>query len=114
LRRQNTSGLPEGWPLLFRNYWSIAVDNNRTTVVVSVSVVVTVLPDNNRFVTISAVPIPIVFTVTIAIAVTMTFTHRHATRTYSDSDFFRSSRHCAANTHDGGYCYCVFDHYVLP
>ena len=80
---------------------------------VSVSVVVTVLPDNNRFVTISAVPIPIVFTVTIAIAVTMTFTHGHATRTYSDSDFFRSSRHCAANTHDGGYCYCVFDHYVL-
>ena len=43
---------------MFRNYRLIAVDNNRTTVVVSVSVVVTVLPNNNRFVTISAVPIP--------------------------------------------------------
>jgi hypothetical protein len=82
--------------------------------VVSVSVVVSVLPDNNRFVTISAVAIPIVFTVTIAIAVAMTFTHGHATRADPDSDFFRSSRHCTANTHDGGYCYYVFDHYVLP
>jgi hypothetical protein len=95
---------------VFRNYRSIAVDNNRTTVVVSVSVVVTVLPNDNRFVTIPAVPIPKVFTVTIAITVTMTFTHGHAIRTYTDSDFFRSSRNCAANTHHGGYCYCVLDH----
>jgi hypothetical protein len=96
---------------VFRIYRSIAVDNSRTTVVVSVSVVVTVLPDNNRFVTTSAVPIPKVITVTIT--VTMTFTHRHAMRTYTDSDFFRSSRNCAANTHHGGYCYCVLDHCVL-
>lgn len=75
---------------------------------VSVSVVVTVLPDDNRFVTISAVPIPKVFTITIAI--TMTFTHGHAMMNYTDSDFFRSSRNCTANTHHGGYCYCVFDH----
>jgi hypothetical protein len=98
---------------VFRNYRSIAVDNNRTTVVVSVSVVVTVLPNNNRFVTISAVPIPKVFTVTIAITVTMTF-HGHSIRTYTDSDFFRSSRNCAANTHHGGYCYCVRAGYCLP
>jgi hypothetical protein len=102
---------PEGRPLVFRNYWSIAVDNNRTTIVVSVSVVVTVLPNNNRFVPISAVPIPKVFTVTIAI--TMPFTHGHATRTYTDSDFFSSSRNCAANTHHGGYCYRVPYHYIL-
>jgi hypothetical protein len=76
---------------VFRIYRSIAVDNSRTTVVVSVSVVVTVLPDNNRFVTTSAVPIPKVITVTIT--VTMTFTHRHAMRTYTDSDFFRSSKY---------------------
>jgi hypothetical protein len=96
---------------VFRNYWSIAVDNNRTTVAVSVSVVITVLPDNNRFVAISAVPIPKVFT--IAITVTTTFPHGHAMRTYTDSDFFRCSRNCAANTHHGGYCYCVLDHCVL-
>jgi hypothetical protein len=87
---------------VFRIYRSIAVDNSRTTVVVSVSVVVTVLPDNNRFVTTSAVPIPKVFAVTITI--TMTFTYGHAMRTYTDSDFFRSSRNCAADTHHGGYC----------
>jgi hypothetical protein len=98
---------------LLRPYWSVAVNNNRTTAMVSVSVVVTVLPDNNRFVTISAIPIPKVFTVAIAIPIAMTFTHGHATRTYTDSDFFRSSRNCAANTHHGGYCYCVLDHYVL-
>ncbi|WP_172899775.1 hypothetical protein [Bradyrhizobium erythrophlei] len=78
---------------------------------VSVWVVVTVLPNDNRFVTIPAVPIPKVFTVTIAI--TMTFTHGHAMRTYTDSEFFRSSRNCAANTHHGGYCYCVLNHCVL-
>jgi len=75
--------------------------------------VVTVLPDNNRFVTISAVPIPKVFTVTIAITISMTFTHGHAIRTYTDSDFFRSSRNCVANTDHGGYRYCVLDHCVL-
>jgi hypothetical protein len=57
-------------------------------VAVSVSVVITILPDNNRLVTISAVPIPKVFT--IAITVTTTFTHGHAMRTYTDSDFFFS------------------------
>jgi len=50
-------------------------------VVVSVSVVVAVLPNDNRFVTISAVPIPKVFTITIAI--TVTFTDGHAIRTYN-------------------------------
>ncbi|MDB5637085.1 MAG: hypothetical protein JWP51_1993 [Bradyrhizobium sp.] len=78
-----------------------------------VSVVITVLPDNNCLVTISAVPIPKVFTVTIAITVTMTFTHRYATRTYTDSDFVRSSRNCATNTHHGGKCYCASNHDVL-
>jgi hypothetical protein len=96
---------------VFRNHRSIAVDNDRTTV--PISVVVSVLPDNDRFVTISAVPIPIVFTVTTAITVTMTFTHGHAIGTYTDSDFFRCGRTCAANTHHGGYGYCVLDHYVL-
>jgi uncharacterized membrane protein YkvI len=79
--------------------------------VVSVAVVVTVLPDNNRIIAISAVPIPIV--ITIAITITMTFTHGHALRTYTDSDFFRCCWNCAANTDNGGYCYCVFDHCVL-
>jgi len=75
--------------------------------------VVTVLPDNNRFVTISAVPIPKVFAVTIAIPVAMPLTHGHAMGAYADSDFFGSGRNCVANTHHGDYCYCVLDHYVL-
>jgi hypothetical protein len=96
---------------VFRNYRSVAVDNNRTTVAVAVSVVVTVLIDNDRVIAISAVAIPNVFT--IAIAVTMTFTHGHALGTYTDSDFFRCCWNCAANTDHGGYCYCVFYHCVL-
>jgi hypothetical protein len=67
--------------------------------------VVTVLPDNNRFVTISTALIPKVFAVAITITVTVTFTHGHATRTYTDSDVLRSSGDCAANTHHGHYCY---------
>ena len=76
---------------------------------VSISVVITVLP--NCLVVISAVPIPKVFTVTIAI--TMTFTHRYAKRTYTDSDLLRSSGNCAKNTHHGGHRYCVSDHCLL-
>jgi hypothetical protein len=68
--------------------------------VVSVSVAITVLPNNNCLVTISVIPIPEVFT--IAITVTMTFTHRHAKRTYTDSNLLGSSRNCAKNTHHGG------------
>jgi len=93
--------------------FSIAVDDPWTTVVVPISVVVTALPDNNRFVTISAVPISKVFAVTIAIPVAMPLTHGDAMRAYADSDFFRSSRNCAANTHHGGYYHCILDHYVL-
>jgi hypothetical protein len=106
----NTSGFLQGRPPAFRNDRSIAVG---TTVVVSVSVsvVIAVLLDNNRFVAISAIPIPEVFTV--AIAITMTFTDGHAMRAYTDSDFFGCSGNCAANSHHGHYCYCVFDHCML-
>jgi hypothetical protein len=76
--------------------------------------VVTVLPDNNRFVAIAAVPIPEVFAVAIAITVTMTFTDGHAIGTYTDSDFFRSGGNGAANSHHGGYGYCVLDHLRAP
>ncbi len=76
-------------------------------VVVSISVVITILP-NNCLVVISPIPIPRVFTVTIAI--TMTFTDCYATRTYTDSDLLRSRRNCAKNTHHGGHRYCVSDH----
>jgi hypothetical protein len=95
---------------MLRNCRSIAIDNDRATVVVSVSVVV--LPNNDRFVAM-AVPIPIVFTVTVAIPVTMNFTDGHTATAYTDPDFFRSGRNCAANTHHGGQCYCVLDHSVL-
>jgi hypothetical protein len=54
-------------PLRLRIDRSLAVDNNRTTVVVSISVVIT-LPNDNRLVVISAVPIPSVVTVTVTIA----------------------------------------------
>ena len=80
---------------------------------VSVSVVITVLPDDNRLVMTSAIPIPIVFTIAIAIAVAMNFTHRHAVRSYTDSEFLRSGGNCATKTHCDGHCYCVSNHYVL-
>ena len=78
---------------------------------VSISVVITVLPNHNCLIGTSAIPIPKVFTVTIAI--TMTITHRYATRTYTDSDLLRSSRNCAKNTHHGDHRYCVSDHCLL-
>jgi hypothetical protein len=96
-------------PLRFRIDRSLAVDNNRTTVVVSISVVIT-LPNDNRLVVISAVPIPSVVTVTVTVAITGNFTHRYAARTYSDSDLLRSGGNCAKNTHRDSHHYCVSDH----
>lgn len=81
---------------------------------VSVPVVVTVLPDNDRFIGAAAVAVPIVFAVMIAITVAMTLTNGDAMRADTDSDFFRSGGNCAANSHHGGNCYCILDHYVLP
>jgi hypothetical protein len=82
--------------------------------VVPVSIVVAVLPDNDRFVTIPAVPIPIVFTVAVTIAITMNFAHGHAVWTYTDSDFFRAGRNCAADTYHGSYGDCVLNHLRAP
>jgi len=105
---------PKGRPFVFRNCRSLAIDNDRATVVIPVSVVVTILPNNDRFATIAAVPIPIVFTVTVTIPITMDHTDSHATTADADTDFFRPGRHCAANTHHGGQCGCILDHCVLP
>src|ERR1700752_4035648 len=84
---------PEGWPLVSYIHSLIAVDNDRTTV--AVSVVITVPPDDHCFVTTSVDPI--VFTVAIAIIVTTTFIHGHSARTYTDSNFFCSNWTCAAD-----------------
>jgi hypothetical protein len=91
---------------------SIAIDNDRATVVVSVSVVVTILP-NNDCLTTMAIPIPIVFTVTVTIPVAMDLADGHTIAAYTDSDLFRSGGNCAADTHHGGQCDCVLDHCVL-
>jgi hypothetical protein len=108
--RAAAGGLREGRPLRFRIDRSLAVDNNRTTVVVSIAVVITIAPDDDRLVVISAVAIPRVLTVTVAIAITGNFAHRYAARTYTDSDLLRSSGNCAKNSHRYGHRYCVSDH----
>jgi hypothetical protein len=109
---EHTQPSREGRPFVLRSCRSVAINNDRPTIVVSVPVVVTVLPDNDRFATM-AVPIPIVFTVTIPIAVTMNLTDGHTATADADPDFFRSGRNCAANSRHGGQCYCVLDHCVL-
>jgi hypothetical protein len=95
------------------NCRSIAIDDDRPTVMVSVSVVVTVLSNNDRFVAIPAVAIPKVFTIAIPITVAMDFTDGHTIAADTDTDFFRSGGNCAANTYHGGQCDCVPDHCVL-
>jgi hypothetical protein len=92
-------------------YRSLAVNNNRTTVVVSIAVTIVVAFNDNGLVAISAIPILEVFTV--AIAITMTFTHRDANGTHTDPDLLRPSGNCAKNAHHGGHCYCVSDHCLL-
>jgi hypothetical protein len=81
---------------------------------VNVSVVITLVDDDGS-VTVLMITIADDVTVTVAVPVTIsvTLTNRYANRADTNAHLFRSSRHCAANSSDGGDHYGIFNHYVL-
>jgi hypothetical protein len=76
-------------------------------------VVVTVLFDDDGFVTIAAVPNVLAVTIAVAITIAMNFAHGHAVGTDADSDFFGAGRNRAEDADHGGYSDCVLYHCVL-
>jgi hypothetical protein len=84
---------------------AVAVDNHRSTIAVIVTIMIaTLLYDHG-------IAIPVVALadhVAIAIPITVTAggSDGHAVRTHTYSNFFRTGRHCTANSgrRDGYYC----------
>jgi hypothetical protein len=86
------------------------VDNNWSSIMVHVSVVIT-LVDDDSFVTVLMITVADDVTVTVTISVTLT--NRYANRADTNAHLLRSSRHCAANSSYGGDHYGILNHCVL-
>jgi hypothetical protein len=90
----------------------LLVDSIVSSIMVNVSVVIT-LVDDDGFVTVLMITIANDVTVAVPVTISVTLTNRYANRAYTNAHLFRSSRHCAANSSDGGDHYGILNHYVL-
>jgi hypothetical protein len=88
------------------------VDNNWSSIMVNVSVVIT-LVDDDGFVTVPMTIVADDVTVTVPVTISVTLTNRYASTANTNPDLFRSSRHCAENSSDGGDHYGILNHCVL-
>jgi hypothetical protein len=88
------------------------VDNNWSSIMVHVSVVIT-LVDDDSFVTVLMITVADDVTVAVTVSISVTLTNRYANRADADAHFSSSSRHCAANSSDGGDHYGILNHCVL-
>jgi hypothetical protein len=88
------------------------VDNNRSAIMVNISVVIALLNDDG-FVAIPMITVADDVTVAVPVTISVTLTNRYASPANADPDLFRPSRHCAANSSDGGDHYGILNHCVL-
>jgi hypothetical protein len=88
------------------------VDNNRSAVVIDISVVITLLNDDG-LVVVPMITIADDVTVAVPVTISVTLTNRYTNRADTNPDFFRSSRHCNANSSYGGDHYGILNHCVL-
>jgi hypothetical protein len=88
------------------------VDNDRSSIMVNVSVVIALLNDDS-FVTVLMITVADDVTVTVPVTISVTPTNRYANRADTNPHFFSSSRHCTANSSYGGDHYGILNHCVL-
>src|SRR5665213_3608702 len=86
------------------------VDNNRSAIMVNISVVIALLNDDG-FVAVPMIIVADDVAIAVPVTISVTLSNRYANRT--DTDLFRSSRHCAANSNHGGDHYGILNHCVL-
>jgi hypothetical protein len=89
------------------------VDDNRSAIMVNISVVVTLLNDDGFVVAIPMITVSDDVTVAIPVTISVTLTNRYASTANTNPDLFRSSRHCAENSSDGGDHYGILNHCAL-
>jgi hypothetical protein len=87
----------------------LPVDNDGSAIMVNVSVVITLVDDDGS-VTVLMIPVADDVTVAVPVTISVTLTNRYAHRADTNAHLFRSSRHCAANSSDGGDHYGILNH----
>jgi|ERR1700730_15736092 len=108
MRRRHTveRSLPEGRP---PNDYSVTIDDNCSSIAVSISTVIAIPVYDDRSVSISIAVAVLVDNnrpITVAIPVPVARSDRYATGPNTDPDLFCSGRHCAANTRYGSNYQC--------
>jgi hypothetical protein len=89
------------------------VDDNRSAIMVKISVMITLLNDDGFVVAIPMITVSDDVTVAVPVTISVTLTNRYASTANTNPDFLRSSRHCAANANHGGDYYGILNHCVL-
>jgi hypothetical protein len=89
------------------------VDDNRSAIMVNISVVITLLDDDGFVVAIPMITISDDVTIAVPVAISVTLTNRYASTANTNPDLFSSSRHCAENSNYGGDHYGILNHCVL-
>jgi hypothetical protein len=88
------------------------VDNNRSAIMVNISVVIALLNDDG-FVAVPMVTVADDVAVAVPVTISVTLTNRYASTANTNAHLFRSSRHCAENSGGGGDHYSILNHCVL-
>jgi hypothetical protein len=89
------------------------VDDNRSAIMVNISVVITLLNDDGFVVAIPMITVSDDVTVAVPVTISVALTNRYAGTANTNPDLFSSSRHCAEKSSDGGDHYGIFNHCVL-
>jgi hypothetical protein len=89
------------------------VDDNRSAIMVNISVVITLLDDDGFVVAIPMITVSDDVTVAVPVTISVTLTNRYASTANTNPDLFRSSRRCDENSSDGGDHYGILDHCAL-
>jgi hypothetical protein len=79
----------------------LSVDNNRSAIMVNISVVIAPL-DDDGFVVVLMVTVADDVTIAVPVTISVPLTNRYASTANTNPHLFRSSRYCAANANHGG------------
>jgi hypothetical protein len=89
------------------------VDDNRSAIMVNISVTITFLNDDGFVVAIPIFTVSDDVTVAVPVTIFVTLANRYTSTTNTNPNLIRSSRHCAANSSDGGDHYGILNHCVF-
>jgi hypothetical protein len=90
----------------------LSVDDHRSAIMVDISVVIALFNDDG-FIAVPMITVADDVAVAVPVTISVTLTNRYAGGANTNPDLFRSRRHCAAYSSDGGDNYGIPDHCVL-